>query len=115
MAALAGGQSQYSFIYSKLICFATCTDDSGTTAGHSIFTMHSIAVNDNGRRCIVPYPARGAPALAAASIVCFLVATPALNMLYLSRQYAASATAVERERLLAAGQAVLSSWQGTPY
>ena len=56
-----------------------------------------------------------ATALAAASIVCFLVATPALNMLYLSQQYAASASAVEREGLLAAGQAVLSSWQGTPY
>jgi len=56
-----------------------------------------------------------ATALAAASIVCFLVATPALNMLYLSQQYAASASAVQREGLLAAGQAVLSSWQGTPY
>jgi hypothetical protein len=56
-----------------------------------------------------------ATALAAASIVCFLIATPALNMLYLSQQYAASTIAVEREGLLAAGQAVLSSWQGTPY
>jgi hypothetical protein len=56
-----------------------------------------------------------ATALSAASIVCFLIATPALNMLYLSQQYAVATTAVEREGLLAAGQAVLSSWQGTPF
>jgi hypothetical protein len=56
-----------------------------------------------------------ATALSAASIVCFLIATPALNMLYLSQQYAATTTAVEQERLLAAGQAVLSSWFGTPF
>jgi hypothetical protein len=56
-----------------------------------------------------------ATALSAASIVCFLIATPALNMLYLSRQYAAATTGVEQEGLLAAGQAVLSSWMGTPY
>jgi hypothetical protein len=56
-----------------------------------------------------------ATALSAASIVCFLVATPALNMLYLSHQYAAATVAVEREGLLAAGQAVLSAWLGTPY
>jgi len=56
-----------------------------------------------------------ATALSAASIVCFLIATPALNMLYLSQQYVAAATAVERERILAAGQAVLSSWMGTPF
>jgi len=53
--------------------------------------------------------------LSAASIVCFLIATPALNMLYLSRQYAAATTAVERDGLLAAGQAVLSAWMGTPF
>ena len=56
-----------------------------------------------------------ATALSAVSIVCFLIATPALNMLYLSQQYAAAAAAVEREGLLAAGQAVLSSWMGTPF
>jgi hypothetical protein len=56
-----------------------------------------------------------ATALSAASIVCFLIATPALNMMYLSQQYAAATTAVEQERLLAAGQAVLSSWFGTPF
>ncbi|MGB7848673.1 MAG: DUF4386 family protein [Candidatus Acidiferrum sp.] len=55
-----------------------------------------------------------ATALSAASVACFLIATPALNMLYLSRQYAAS-TGVEQKQLLAAGQAVLSSWQGTPF
>lgn len=55
-----------------------------------------------------------ATALSAASITCFLIATPALNMQALSRQYAA-ASGVEREQLLAAGQAVLSAWQGTPF
>ena len=56
-----------------------------------------------------------ATALSAASITCFLIATPALNMLYLAQQYAASSSAVERAGLLAAGQAVLSSWLGTPF
>ena len=56
-----------------------------------------------------------ATGLSGASIVCFLIATPALNMLYLSQQYATAATGVEREGLLAAGQAVLSSWMGTPF
>jgi hypothetical protein len=56
-----------------------------------------------------------ATALSAASITCFLIATPALNMLYLSQQYAAATTGVEREEFLAAGQAVLSSWFGTPF
>ena len=36
-------------------------------------------------------------------------------MLYLSKQYTLAGTSVEREGLLAAGQAVLSSWQGTPF
>jgi hypothetical protein len=56
-----------------------------------------------------------ATGLSAASITCFLIGTPALNMLALSRQYAAVTSSVEREQLLAAGQAVLSSWQGTPF
>src|SRR5271169_5385326 len=56
-----------------------------------------------------------ATGLSAASITCFLIGTPALNMLYLSRKYAAATTGVEREGLLAAGQAVLSSWEGTPF
>lgn len=47
-----------------------------------------------------------ATALTAASITCFLVATPALNMLALSRHYVAARTSAEREQLLAAGQAV---------
>jgi len=55
-----------------------------------------------------------ATAFSAASLTCFLIATPALNMQALSRQYAA-ASGVEREQLLAAGQAVLSAWQGTPF
>ncbi len=56
-----------------------------------------------------------ATAFSAASITCFLVATPALNMLYLSQKYAVATTGVDREELLAAGQAVLSSWMGTPF
>jgi hypothetical protein len=55
-----------------------------------------------------------ATGFSAASLTCFLIATPALNMQALSRQYAA-ASGVEREQLLAAGQAVLSAWQGTPF
>jgi hypothetical protein len=56
-----------------------------------------------------------ATALSAVSIVCFLIATPALNMLYLSHQYATAANTAERDGILGAGQAVLSSWLGTPY
>jgi hypothetical protein len=56
-----------------------------------------------------------ATAFSAVSIVCFLIATPALNMLYLSQQYASASTAAERDQLLGAGQAALSSWLGTPY
>jgi hypothetical protein len=56
-----------------------------------------------------------ATAFTAASIMCFLIATPALNMLYLSQKYAAATTGAEQEGLLAAGEAVLSSWMGTPY
>ncbi len=56
-----------------------------------------------------------ATAFSAVSIVCFLVATPALNMLYLRQQYVAASNAAERDELLGAGQAVLSSWLGTPY
>ena len=56
-----------------------------------------------------------ATGLSAASIVCFLIATPALNMLYLSQQYAAASATAERDGLLAAGQAVLSAWMGTPF
>ena len=54
-----------------------------------------------------------ATALAAVSLICFIVANPSLNMLYLSQNYAAATTVAERQGLLAAGQAVLSSWQGT--
>jgi len=56
-----------------------------------------------------------ATALSAVSIECFLIATPALNMLFLSHQYAAASTAADRNGILGAGQAVLSSWFGTPY
>ena len=49
------------------------------------------------------------------SLLCYVIATPALNMLYLSQRHAGATSAAEREQLLAAGQAVLSFWQGTPY
>lgn len=45
-----------------------------------------------------------ATALSAASIACFLIATPALNMLALSRHYVAATTSAERDQLLAAGK-----------
>lgn len=56
-----------------------------------------------------------ATALSAAATMCFLIATPALNMLYLSQQYATVSTSIEREEFLAAGQAALSAWMGTPF
>ena len=56
-----------------------------------------------------------ATALTGASLLCFLIGTPAFNMLYLSHKFAAATNAVERDGLLAAGQAVLSFWQGTPF
>lgn len=56
-----------------------------------------------------------ATALSVISTVCFLSGNPSLNMLYLSQRYAAATDAGERDGLLGAGQAVLSSWQGTPY
>ena len=56
-----------------------------------------------------------ATGLSVVSTVCFISGNPSLNMLYLSQQYAAATTATARDGLLGAGQAVLSSWQGTPY
>jgi len=53
--------------------------------------------------------------LSLVSLLCFLIATPALNMLYLSQQYAKATGNLEREQYLAAGQAVISSWLGTPF
>jgi len=56
-----------------------------------------------------------ATALSAAATMCFLIATPALNMLYLSQQYATVSTSIEREEFLAVGQAALSACMGTPF
>jgi hypothetical protein len=56
-----------------------------------------------------------ATGLSVVSTVCFLSGNPSLNMLYLIQQYAAATTAAARDGLLGAGQAVLSSWLGTPY
>ncbi len=53
--------------------------------------------------------------LSVVSTVCFISGNPSLSMLYLSQQYAAATTAAARDGLLGAGQAVLSSWLGTPY
>ncbi len=54
-------------------------------------------------------------ALSAVSTMCFILGNPSLNMLYLSQQYAAATNDAVRQGLLGAGQAVLSSWAGTPY
>jgi len=50
-----------------------------------------------------------ATALAGVSIMCFLVATPALNMLSLSRQFAVASSDAQREALLAVGNSLMWS------
>lgn len=45
----------------------------------------------------------------------FVVARPALEMLYLSDQYAAATTESQRAALLAAGEAVLAAFHGTAF
>lgn len=45
----------------------------------------------------------------------FIVARPALEMLYLSNQYAAATTDVLRATLLAAGEAMLATFKGTAF
>ena len=55
-----------------------------------------------------------ATGLSLVSTVCFISGNPSLNMLYLSQQYSAATSAAMRDGLLGAGQAVLSSWLGTP-
>lgn len=45
----------------------------------------------------------------------FFSSNPAFSMLALSRAYQDAATAVERERLLAAGEATMTTWNGSSY
>jgi hypothetical protein len=47
--------------------------------------------------------------------VAFIVARPALDMLYLSNQYAAATTDAQRAALLAAGEAMLATFNGTAF
>ncbi len=47
--------------------------------------------------------------------VLFIASNPAFEMLTLSNQYAAAETEVQRTVLLAAGQAMLVSWQGSAF
>ena len=47
--------------------------------------------------------------------VAFIVARPALEMLYLSNQYADASRAAHRAALLAAGEAVLATYHGTAF
>ncbi len=49
------------------------------------------------------------------STVLFIASNPAFAMLSLSDQHAAAATDAQRDALLAAGQAVMVSWQGSAF
>jgi|SRR5271165_632057 len=50
-----------------------------------------------------------ATALEGVSILCFLLGTPALNMLHLSNQYAVASTSAQKEALLAVGESLMWS------
>jgi hypothetical protein len=54
-------------------------------------------------------------ALGLLEVVAFIVACPALEMLYLSNQYATATTDAQRETLLAAGEAMLATFHGTAF
>ncbi|HEX9075818.1 MAG TPA: DUF4386 family protein [Anaerolineae bacterium] len=56
-----------------------------------------------------------ATALGFVGIVFFITTNPAFEMLSLSEKYAAAATDVQRAIFLAAGQAMLATWQGTAF
>jgi hypothetical protein len=56
-----------------------------------------------------------ATALGMIGIVLFIASNPAVEMLTLSDHYAAATTDAQRASFLAAGQAVLASWQGTAF
>ena len=48
-------------------------------------------------------------------IVFFIASNPAFEMLSLSHQYAAATTEAQRSTFLAAGEAMLATWQGTAF
>jgi hypothetical protein len=48
-------------------------------------------------------------------LAAYFSSTTALEMLTLSRQYAAAATEAEQNSLVAAGQVLLATWQGTAF
>jgi hypothetical protein len=56
-----------------------------------------------------------ATVLALVEAVTFIMARPALQMLYLSDQYAAATTDAQRATLLAAGEAMLATFHGTAF
>jgi hypothetical protein len=56
-----------------------------------------------------------ATVLALVEAVAFIVARPALEMLYLSDQHAAATTEAQRATLLAAGEAMLATFHGTAF
>jgi hypothetical protein len=56
-----------------------------------------------------------ATALGLLGVVLFITSNPAVEMLSLSDQYAGATTEAQRSTFLAAGQAMLESWQGTAF
>jgi hypothetical protein len=54
-------------------------------------------------------------ALSLVGVVCFIAARPAFEMLWLSDQYSAAITDVQRSSLLAAGEATLAAFHGTAF
>lgn len=56
-----------------------------------------------------------ATALGFLGIALFVASNPAFEMLSLSDQYAAATTDVQRSTFLAAGEAMLATWQGTSF
>jgi hypothetical protein len=56
-----------------------------------------------------------ATVLALVESVAFIVARPALEMLYFSNQYAAATTDAQRTMILAAGEAMLATFHGTAF
>jgi hypothetical protein len=56
-----------------------------------------------------------ATALGFLGIAFFIASNPAFEMLYLSDQYSAAATEAQRSTFLAAGEAMLATWQGTTF
>lgn len=53
--------------------------------------------------------------LSLVGVVCFIIARPALEMLYLSHQFAAAGTEMQKSALLAAGETMLARFHGTAF